>query len=55
VSLPARFARFVLTTGLVAVGRRCLERHAGRRWSWPALALLWTVVYSVYFTLRGTV
>lgn len=52
VSFVARFARFALTIGVVAVGARVLRRVGADRFAPWALAAFWTAIYGAYVFIR---
>lgn len=52
VSLAARFARFALTIGLVALGAAALNRIGAARWAPWALAACWAAIYGGYAFIR---
>ena len=53
LSIPARLVRFVVTAAIASGGNALFERMGIARYSVPALALAWTAVYAVYWTLRS--
>jgi membrane protein YqaA with SNARE-associated domain len=53
VSFAARLARFGLTVLLMALGRALLVRLGRAEWAMAAWAIAWTLVYLIYFGLRG--
>ena len=52
-SFAARFSRFFLTVVATAAGKELLSRANLARWSWPAWAIAWFLVYATYFTIRA--
>jgi hypothetical protein len=52
-SFFARLSRFWLTVALAGLGRSFLMRFGKPRWVAPAWLSAWSLVYSVYFTLRA--
>jgi membrane protein YqaA with SNARE-associated domain len=53
VSFAARLARFGLTVLLTALAHMLLVRLGRAEWMMAAWATAWTLVYLVYFSLRG--
>ena len=52
MSVPARLGRFALTIAVAAAGGLTASRIGRPHWVYPGWALVWLVVYTIYFSLR---